>query len=68
MVYFFSCKIFGVHYNGQTKDEFRHRPNNYMDNNRESLRAEDHKEAGFFEIGFIDEADPLTFLDVRSFG
>lgn len=39
-----------------------------MDNNRESLGAEDHKEAGFFEIGFIDEADPLTFLDVRSFG
>lgn len=39
-----------------------------MDNNRESLRAEDHKEAAFFEIGFIDEADLLTFLDVRSFG
>lgn len=39
-----------------------------MDNNRESLRAEDHKEASFFEIGFIDEADLLTFLDVRSLG
>ena len=52
---------------------FRYRWNNYKDNNRKSLRDEDHKMAGFFahfqtaghsgfindtEIRFIDKTDP----------
>ena len=60
-------------YNGQTNDEFRYRWNNYKDNNRKSLRGEDHRQAGFFahlqiaghsgfindtETRFIDKADP----------
>ena len=62
-----------MQYNGQTNDEFRYRWNNYKDNNRKSLRGEDHKQAGFFahfqtaghsgfindtEIRFIDKTDP----------
>ena len=62
-----------MQYNGQTKDEFRYRWSNYKDNNRKSLRGEDHKETGFFahfqtavhsgftndpEIRFIDKTDP----------
>ena len=61
-----------MQYNGQTNDEFRYRCNNYKDNNRKSLRREDHKQAGFFayfqtaghssltndtEIRFIDKTD-----------
>ena len=73
LVYLLSCKVCGMQYNGQTNDEFRYRWNNYKDNNRKSLRGEDHKQAGFFahfqtaghsgfindtEIRFIDKTDP----------
>ena len=47
--------------NGQNNGEFKYRWNNYKDNNRKSLRAEDHKQAGFIndaEIRFIDKTDP----------
>ena len=69
---------------GQANDEFRSRWNNYKDNNRKSLRGEDHKQARFFAhfqtaghndfisdtgIRFIDKANPWgTLLDVRIFG
>ena len=43
LVYVLSCKVCGMQYNGQTNDEFRYRCNNYKDNNRKSLRREDHK-------------------------
>ena len=73
LVYLLSCKLCGMQYNGQTNYEFRYRWNNYKDNNRKSLRGEDHKQAGFFaqfetaghgcfinvtEIRFIDKIDP----------
>ena len=73
LVYLLSCKVFGMQYNGQTNDEFRYRWNNYKDNNRKSLRGEDHKLAGFFallqtaghsgfsndtELRFFDKTDP----------
>ena len=47
--------------NGQNNDEFKYRWNNYKDNNRKSLMAEDHKQAGFIndtEIRFTDKTDP----------
>ena len=63
LVYLLSCKVCGMQYNGQTNDEFRYRWNNYKDNNRKSLRGEDHKQAGFFahfqtagHSGFINDA------------
>ena len=67
-------------YNGQTNDKFRYSWNNYKDNNRKSLRGEDHRQAGSFaylqtaghsgfindtEIRFIDKTNPS---DVRIFG
>ena len=73
-----------MQYNGQTNDEFRYRWNNYKDNNRKSLRGEDHKQAGFFahfqtagDSGFINDTErdkllirrlPQTLLDVKVFG
>ena len=55
--------------NGQTNDEFRYRWNNYKDNNRKSLRGEDHKQAGFFarsqtagHSGFTSETE-IRFID-----
>ena len=57
--------------------------NNYKDNNRRSLSGEDHEQAGSFahfqtdgnsgfindtELRFIDKTDPLTLLDLKSFG
>ena len=84
LVYLLSCKVCGVQYNGQTKDEFRYRWNNYKDNNRKSLRGEDHKQADFFahfqtagDSGFINDTErdkllirrlPQTLLDVKVFG
>ena len=73
LVYLLSCKVCGMQYNGQTNDEFRYRWNDCKDNNRQRLRGEDHKQAGFFahlqtadhsafiniaEIIFINETDP----------
>ena len=71
-----------MQYNHQTNDEFRYRWNNYKDNNRKSVRDEEHKQAGFFahfqtagHSGFINDTDKilirpmaLTLLDVRIFG
>ena len=48
LVYLLSCEVCGMQYNGQTNNEFRYRWNYYKDNNRKSLRREDHKQAGFF--------------------
>ena len=74
---------FGMQYNGQTNDECRYRWNNYRDNNRKSLRGEDHKQAGFFahfwtggqsgfindtEIIFIDNTDPSDTTRREEFG
>ena len=46
--------------NGQNNDKFKYRWNNYKGNNRKSLMAEDHKQAGFIndtEIRFIDKTE-----------
>ena len=73
LVYLLSCKVCGRQYTGQTVDEFRYRWNNYKDNNRKSLRRDEHKQADVFvhvqsldhnsfledtEITFIDKTDP----------
>ena len=73
LVYLLSCKVCGRQYTGQTVDECRYRWNNYKDNNRKSLREDEHKRTGFFsyfqsldhngcqedtEITFIDKTDP----------
>ena len=84
LVYLLSCMVCGMQYNGQNNDEFRYRWNNYKDNNRKSLRGEDHKQAGFFahfqtagDSGFINDTErdkllirrlPQTLLDVKVFG
>ena len=46
-VYLLSCEVRGIQNNGQTNDKFRYWWNHYKDNNRKSLRGEDHKQAGF---------------------
>ena len=58
-----------MQYNGQNSNEFRYRWNNYKDNNRKSLRVEDHKQADFFahfqtagHSGFIDDTE-IRFID-----
>ena len=48
LVYLLTCKVCGRQYTGQTVHEFRYRWNNYKDNNRESLRGDEHKKAGYF--------------------
>ena len=73
LVYLLSCKLCGTQYDNQTNNGFRYRWGNYTDNNRKSLRGEDHKQPGFFahfqtaghsdfindtEIRFIDKTDP----------
>ena len=73
LVHLLSCKVCGQQYTGQTVDEFRYRRNNYKDNNRKSLRGDEHKQADVFvhvqsldhnsfledtEITFIDKTDP----------
>ena len=82
LVYLLSCKICGMQYNGQTKDEFRYRWNNYKDNNQKSLRGEDHKQAGFLvlfqtaghsdfindtELRFFDKTDPSDLTRRKDF-
>ena len=71
-----------MQYNGQTNNEFRYRWNNYKDNNRKSLRGEDHKQAflltskqlAIVALSMTLKSDllirqiPLTLLDVRIFG
>ena len=50
-----------MQYKGQTNDGFRYSWKNYKDNNRKSLRGEDHKQADFFAhfqtgwSGFIND-------------
>ena len=58
-----------MQYNVQTNDEFRHKWNNQNNNNWESLRGENHKQAGFFThiqtagpSGFINETE-IIFVD-----
>ena len=60
-----------MQYNGHTNDEFRYRWNNYKDNNRKSLRDEDHKQTGFFahfqtagHSGFISDTE-IRFINKR---
>ena len=82
LVYLLSCKVCGRQYTGQTVDEFRYRWNNYKDNNRKSLRGDEHKQAGFFahfqsldhngfledtEITFIDKTDPFDLTRCEEF-
>ena len=69
LVYLLSCKVCGRQYTGQTVDEFRYRWNNYKDNNRKSLRGNEHKQAGFFahfqgldHNGFLEDTE-ITFID-----
>ena len=69
LVYLLSCKVCGRQYTGQTVDEFRYRWNNYKDNNRKSLRRDEHKQAGFFahfqssdHNGFLEDTE-ITFID-----
>ena len=69
LVYLLSCKVCGRQYTGQTVDEFRYRWNNYKDNNRKSLRGDEHKQAGFFahfqgldHNGFLEDTE-ITFID-----
>ena len=69
LVYLLSCKVCGRQYTGQTVDEFRYRWNNYKDNNRKSLRGDEHKQAGFFahfqgldHTGFVEDTE-ITFID-----
>ena len=64
LVYLLSCKVCGMQYNNQTNDEFRYRENHYRDNNRKSVRGEDHKQVGFFahfqtagHSGFINDIE-----------
>ena len=55
---------------GQTNDEFRYRWNNCKDNNRKSVRDEDHKQSSDFfacfqtagHSGFINDTD-IRFID-----
>ena len=53
-----------MQYNNQTNDEFRYRENHYRDNNRKSVRGEDHKQVGCFahfqtagHSGFINDIE-----------
>ena len=61
-----------MQYNAKTNDGLRYKWNNYKDNSPKSLRAENHKQEGFFaniqraaycgfvsgtEIGFTDKTD-----------
>ena len=69
LVYLLSCKVCGRQYTGQTVDEFRYRWNNYKDNNRKSLRGDEHKQTGFFahfqgldHNGFLEDTE-ITFID-----
>ena len=69
LVYLLSRKVCGRQYTGQTVDEFRYRWNNYKDNNRKSLRGDEHKQAGFFahfqgldHNGFLEDTE-ITFID-----
>ena len=82
LVYLLSCKVCGRPYTGQTVDEFRYRWKNYKDNNRKSLRGDEHKQAGFFahlqilhhngflqdtEITFVDKTDPYDTTRCEEF-
>ena len=69
LVYLLPCEVCGMPYNGQTNDEFRYRCNNYKDNNVESLRGEDPKQARFFacfktagDSGLINDTE-IRFTD-----
>ena len=69
LVYLLSCKVCGRQYTGQTVDEFRYRWNHYKDNHRESLRGDEHEQAGFFahfqgldHNGFLEDTE-ITFID-----
>ena len=42
LIYFFSCKTFGLQYVGSTSNIFRLRWNNYKDNDRKVQRGEEH--------------------------
>ena len=64
-----SCNVCGVQCNCQTNDEFRYRRNDCKDNNRKSLRGEDHKQAALFahfqtagQSGFINDTE-IRFID-----
>ena len=69
LVYLLSFTVCGRQYTGQTVDEFRYRWNNYKDNNRKSLRGDEHKQAGFIahfqsldHNGFLEDTE-ITFID-----
>ena len=69
LVYLLSCKVCKWQYTGQTVDEFRYRWNSYKDNNRKSLRGDEHKQAGFFahfqsldHNGFLEDTE-ITCID-----
>ena len=71
LVYLLSCKVCGRQYTGQTVDEFIYRWNNYKDNNKKSLRGDEHKQPGFFahfqsldHSGFLEDTE-ITFIDKR---
>ena len=51
-----------MQYIGQNNDELRHRWNNYKDNNRKSLRGENHKQEGLFCHIFIFLISAFYFL------
>ena len=53
LVYLISCKVCERQYTCQTVDEFRYRWNNYKNNNRESLRGDEHKQTKFLHISKI---------------
>ena len=53
--------------NSQTNNEFRYRWNNYKDNNRESLRGEDHKQTGLFaHFQTADHSGLITDTAIRT--
>ena len=48
-----SCKVCERQYTGQTVDEFRHRWNDFKDNNGKGLRGNEHKQAVFLLISKV---------------
>ena len=83
LVHLLSCNVFQRQYNGRTVNESRYRWDNYKNNNRKSLKVDDHNQAGIFanfqnldhkgfledtEIAFIDKTNPSNFTRPEVFG
>ena len=82
LVHLLSCNVFQRQYNGQNVNEFSYRWDNYKNNNRKSLKVDDHNQAGIFanfqnldhkgfledtEIAFIDKTNPSNFTRPEEF-